>query len=230
LGHPPSFITDNDPGTRFTFLCRMIALKAPNLKSVVNNYTKDEYIQVTEELCTHLHTPSPLKIAEAVSSWSKTHDTLIALMEEDRIFRFSKMDMPVRLLFARYITFNRDKAKHPEILCWPGAWLAGKRVSAEGEAIFQRNYALFVDKEDDNGIFPVELPGRDPAIVHETFNQFYAWIVNYDLISQWTVAEGPFNYNFDWLSTAHDPAHVKDWVANGFEHVFGIYPDKFEIL
>ncbi len=230
LVHPPSFITDNDPGMRFTFLCRMIALKAPHLKTVVNNYSKDEYVQVTEELCAHLHTPPPLKIAQAVTAWSQTQDTLVALMEEDRIFRFSKIDMPVRLLFARYITFNRDKAKYPEILCWPGAWLAGKRVSADGEAIFQRNCALFVDKEDDDGIFPVELPGRDPAIVHETFNQFYGWIVNYDLITQWIVEEGPFTYNYEWLSKAHDPADVKDWVANGFKHIFGVHPDDLEIL
>ena len=148
LASPPTFITDNDPGTRFTYLSRVIALKAPHLKAAVKKYSKDEYIQVTEELCNLLRTPPPLKIAETVANWSQTQDRLSALMEEDWIFRFSKVDMPARLLFARYIAFNRDKAQRPETLCWPGAWLAGERASAEGEAIFRRNCVLFVGKED----------------------------------------------------------------------------------
>ena len=230
LVSPPTFITDNDPGTRFTYLSRMIALKAPHLKNTVKDYSRDEYVQVTQELCNLMRTPPPLKVAETVADWSQTHDKLIALMEEDRVFRFSNVDMPARLLFARYITFNRDKAQRPEILCWPGAWFAGKRASADSEAIFRRNGALFVDKEDDDGIFPAELPGRDSTIVHETFNKFYGWIVNYDLISQWIIAEGPFKYEYEWLSTAHDPADVSDWAAKGFEHIFGVHPDKFEIL
>ena len=87
-----------------------------------------------------------------------------------------------------------------------------------------------MDKEDDDGIFPIEMPGRDSDIVHETFNLFYAWVVNYDLISQWTVAEGPFNYDYRWLSKAYGPTEVKEWTANGFASVFGEHPDRFEIL
>jgi hypothetical protein len=230
LVSPHTFITDNDPGTRFTFLCRMIALRAPHLKTAVKHYSRDEYIQVTEVLGNLLRTPTPLKIAQTVSDWSETHDRLITLMEENRMFRFSDVDMPARLLFARYIAFNRDKALRPEVLCWPGAWLAGTRASAEGELIFCRNRALFLDKEEDDGIFPAELPDKDPTIVHETFTKFYGWIVNYDLISQWIIADGPFRYEYEWLSTAHDPAAVKDRTARGFEHVFHVHPDDFEIL
>ena len=230
LVSPPSFITDNDPGTRFTYLCRMIKLKAPFLKAAVRNYSKEEYTEVTESLCAHLYTPAPLTIARAVAAWSATKDTLVALMEEDRIFRSSKADMPLRLLFARYLTYNVDKARYPEILCWPGAWLAGERVSGKGEAIFRRNQALFVDKEDADGIFPIEMPGRNPDIVDETFNQFYTWIVNYDLISQWIVDEGAFKYDYRWLSTIHGPKEVKDWAANAFARLFGEHPDRFEIV
>ena len=81
-------------------------------------------------------------------------------------------DMPARLLFARYINFNRDKSQRPEILCWPGAWFAGDSASDEGMAIFDRNRALFVDKEHDDGIFPAVLADKDPEIVHDTFNKF----------------------------------------------------------
>ena len=227
---PTTFVSDNDPGTRFAFLCRMVALKAPDLKSAIRNYSRQEYLEVTERLCALLHTPAPLTIARVVTAWSNTKQTLVALMEEDQIFRFSAANMPLRLLFARYLTYSRDKAQHPEILCWPGAWLAGDRASSLGVEVFSRNQALFMDKEDDDGVFPAEVPGRDADIVDETFNLFYAWIVNYDLVSQWTVEEGPFRYPYRWLSTAHDPKKMEEWVANGFARVFGEYPDRFEIL
>ena len=227
---PPTFVSDNDPGMRFAFFCRMVALKAPYLKSAIRNYSTQEYLEATERLCAILHTPTPLKIARAVTAWSNDRPTLIALMEEDRVFRFSAANMPLRLLFARYLTYCRDKVRHPEILCWPGAWLAGDRASSVGVEVFGRNQALFVDKEDDDGVFPINVPGRDVDIVDETFNLFYTWIVNYDLVSQWTVKEGPFRYPYGWLSTAHGPKEMEEWAANGFAPVFGEHPDRFEIL
>ena len=227
---PPTFISDNDPGMRFVFFCRMVALKAPYLKSAIRNYSIQEYLEATERLCDLLHTPTPLAMAKAITAWSNDRPTLIALMEEDRVFRFSPKNMPLRLLFARYITYCRDKVRHPEILCWPGAWLAGDRASAVGVGVFGRNQALFVDKEDDDGVFPINIPGRDVDIVNETFNLFYAWIVTYDLVSQWTVEEGPFRYSYRWLSTAHGPKEMKEWAANKFVPIFGEHPDRFEIL
>ena len=88
LVSPRTFVSDNDPGMRFAFLCRMIPLKAPYLTTVARNYSREEYIQVTEELCARLCTPAPLRIARAVAAWSNTQDTLVALMEEDRTFQF----------------------------------------------------------------------------------------------------------------------------------------------
>ena len=230
LRFPPAFISDNDPGMRFAFFCRMVTLEAPYLRSAIRNYSRREYLETTERLCGLLHTPTPLKVARAVTAWSNDKPTLISLMEEDRNFRFSAANMPLRLLFARYLTYNRDKARHPEVLCWPGAWLAGDRASSVGVEVFGRNQAMFVDKEDDDGVFPIDLPGRDADIVNETFNLFYAWIVNYDLILQWTVQEGPFRYPYRWLSTAQGLKEMKEWAANGFSQVFGEHPDRFEIL
>ena len=230
LRFPPTFVSDNDPGMRFAFFCRMVALEAPYLRSAIRNYSRQEYLEATEQLCALLHVPAPLKAARAVTAWSNDKPTLIALMEEDRTFRLSAANMPLRLLFARYLTYNRDKARHPEILCWPGAWLAGDRTSPVGVEVFGRNQAVFVDKEDDDGVFPIDIFGRDADIVDETFNLFYACIVNYDLISQWTVQEGPFRYPYRWLSTAHGQKEVKEWAANGFLKLFGEHPDGFEIL
>lgn len=230
LVFPETFLSDNDPGTRFVFLCRMVALKAPHLKSAISSYSRDEYIQVTEELCQLLITPSPLSIAQQVTEWSKTKSRLTELMEEDRVFRFSPQDMPARLLFARYINFNRDKFQSPEMLCWPGAWFAGKRCSGEGMALFDRNRALFTDKEHDDGIFPALLPDKDEKTVQDTFNKFYGWIANYELISQWIAQTGPFDYGYEWLSKTNKLAEVRNWAAGGFEHIFGVHPDRFELL
>ena len=92
--------------------------------------------------------------------------------------------------------------------------------------IYRRNQALFVDKEDDDGIFPIYVPGRDHDSVHETFNQFYDWIVSYDLISQWIDIEGSFKYDYRWLSTTHGPDKMKGWAAEDFAHSFGVHPDE----
>ena len=162
--------------------------------------------------------------------WSDSEDKLKALVEEDRVFRFSETNMPLRFLFARYLAYNRDKVHYPEILCWPGAWMAGERLCRDSETIYRRNRALFVDKEDDDGIFPIYIPGRARHDVDETFNQFYDWIVSYDLASQWIEKEGPFEYGYKWLSTTHGPDKMKGWVAEGFAHSFGVHPDEFEIL
>ena len=230
LRSPRTFINDNDPATRFWCLCRMIALKSPFLKDAVRHYSREEYLQITETLCGHLYTPTPLEIANTLIDWSNTKDTLVALMEEDRRFQFSETNMPIRLLFSRHLSFSHDRASYPEILCWPGAWLAGDRVSENSKSIFERNRPLFVDKENDDGIFPVIPENRDPSSVQDTFNQFYAWILNYHLITQWMIHDGPFRFDYRWLSQAHEPSEVEQWAANGFSAIVGEHPDRFEIL
>lgn len=160
LTSPSTFITDNDPGMRIMFLCRMIALKAPRLKNLVKEYSAEEYLEVTEQLSKLLLTPSPMAIAHAVVKWSEEQNAMISLMKEEEAFQFSPMDMPARLLLSRYIVFNRDKVRRPEFMCWPGAWMAGERAETSGKEILDRNMALLVDREDDNGIFPAIVPGK----------------------------------------------------------------------
>jgi hypothetical protein len=48
--------------------------------------------------------------------------------------------------------------------------------------------------------------------------------------SQWIEKEGPFEYDYKWLSTTHGPDKMKRWAAEGFAHSFGVHPDEFEIL
>lgn len=227
---PQNFISENDPGTRFTFLSAMIAREAPYLKRLVKVYSKEEYLEITGKVCELMRTPSPISISQSMVHWADNHEPLIALMKEEEAFAFSPMDMPGRLLLSRFIVFNRDKAERPEFMCWPGAWMAGDRADNHGENIINRNMALFMDKEEDGGVFPAIPLNKEAKAVHATFEQFYTWIVNYEITSQWIAGNGPFQYNLEWLSTSHHPAEIEEWAKNNFQQVFDVHPDKFEIL
>ena len=56
---PSTFVSDNDPGTRFAFLCRVVAQEAACLKSAIRNYSAQEYQEASERLCAVLRTPTP---------------------------------------------------------------------------------------------------------------------------------------------------------------------------
>jgi hypothetical protein len=124
----------------------------------------------------------------------------------------------------------QDKVRYPEILCWPGAWFAGRRVSNAAVELFDRHGALFVDREDDDGIFPRIVPGRDLAAVQGTFDAFYASNVTYDMTRQWIAKSGPFDYAYSWLSQKHSAEEMRTFANTHFEHAFGVNPDSAEIL
>jgi hypothetical protein len=73
-------------------------------------------------------------------------------------------------------------------------------------------------------------PGKDDAVVHDTFSNFYAWNVTYDLVRQWIIQDGPFRYEYKWLSHSEPPEVIKEWAARNFESVWSIRPGAFEIL
>jgi hypothetical protein len=62
--------------------------------------------------------------------------------------------------------------------------------------------ALFLDKADDDGIFPRIFPDKDEATVYRTFNTFYSFNVSYQLTRQWIWTPGPFEYGYRWLSSS----------------------------
>jgi hypothetical protein len=138
--------------------------------------------------------------------------------------------LPVHLMFAHYLAFCADKFVRPEFFCWPGAWMAGERLSNDVKALFGRHEAPFMDKADDGGIYPRLVPGKDEKAVHETFENFYAVNVAYDLTRQWITQPGPFSYDYRWLSSAGAEADMKNFGARHFEKIYGVDPDTIEIL
>ena len=219
-----------DPGHRF--LALSIAIRNhPELAAAVREHSREEYAHLSEVLSKSLGTASPLAVVETVSEWEAKSDRLKALIAEYRTFAFGPENQAVRLLFAHFLSFCRDKLDRPEFFCWPGAWLVGEeRVSPDIGAVFERQAAPFIDKEDDDGIFPREMPDRDDQTVHATFTAFYGMNVIYDMTRQWVAMRGEFDYNYRWLSTTLTASELRKWVADQFETVYGAHPDLFQIL
>lgn len=108
--------------------------------------------------------------------------------------------------------------------------MAGERLSDEIEILFRRHEAPFMDKAEDDGIYPRLMPGKDERAIQDAFENFYAVNVAYDLTGQWIAQHGPFQYDYRWLSSKGAEADMKNFGARHFEKIYGVHPDDFEIL
>ena len=229
ITHFESFIESTDPGIRFFFLCRLIAKIFPNFKGHIKQYSNAEYTEVSEALSEAMVCRSPVSAAHKVVCWSKECPQLIELMKQGEAFSFSQTNLPVRVVFERFIKFCEDKVKNPEFLCWPGAWAAGERCGEEFMKTFDRHQALFTSTIDGD-IYPRHFPDKDERLVQSTFEAFYAWNIMYDLGRQWITEEGAFRYFFFWLSNKPGLDEYRDWAADLFRNSFGVGPNEFEVL
>ncbi len=227
--HFESFIESTDPGIRFFLLCRLIAMKFPNFKRQIKGYSKSEYIEISETLSEAMACRSPLSAAQTIVNWSTESPQLRDLIMQGETFSFSQTNLPVRVVFERFIKFCEDKVKNPEFFCWPGAWAAGERCSEHFMETFYAHEALFTSKVDDD-IYPRRFPEKDERLVQSTFDAFYAWNIMYDLCRQWIIEEGEFRYFFFWLSNKIGLDEYCSWAAHLFRNSFGVLPDEFEIL
>lgn len=119
---------------------------------------------------------SPLSVAATIARWARDSGTLNSLMEEHRSSDYQAVNLPVGLLFSHFLAYNQDKFLKPEFFCWPGAWMAGARVSPEIEEVFDRHLAPFIDTADDGGIYPRLMAGKTEGAIQEAFENFYAII------------------------------------------------------
>ncbi len=227
--HFESFIESTDPGTRFIYLCRIIATQHSSLKTKIVEYSKEEYIEVCEILCKSIVTATPLDIAHKVVSMSEQSAGLIKLLKEGETFCFFDENLPIRVIYDRFIRYNKDKIKSPHLFCWAGVWAAGKKCSEEFMELFLEHQSLFSDKADGD-IYPRSFPDKEEKIVQKTFDSFYSWNTSYDLCRQWIVDEGPFNYDYFWLTSKHSMEELSQWAKRNFEAAYKVNPDEFEIF
>lgn len=108
--------------------------------------------------------------------------------------------------------------------------MGGKRLSTDAMTLFDRHGALFVDKEDDDGVYPRLLAGRSEKDVQETFDDFYMNNVIYDLTRQWITQLGPFTYDYRWLSQKGSAEEIRDFAERSFEGVYGVRPSNVDVL
>ncbi|KXF75264.1 hypothetical protein ATN84_18490 [Paramesorhizobium deserti] len=228
--HFRSFITDTDPGARFMMLATLIRIQCPWTTTAIRHYSREEYVAVTSELARYSLNASPLEIAAACTDWIREDAALHGLMGELETFDFKVGNTPVRVLFSHFLAFMQDKLATPEFFCWPGAWMAGERVSEHALFLFDRHGALFIDKEDDDGIFPRLVSGRSEESVQNVFDSFYAANVTYDMTDQWIQKPGRFNYNYRWLSQNGTREEMKTFADRHFEMIYGAHPDDASIL
>ena len=74
------------------------------------------------------------------------------------------------------------------------------------------------------------LKGFPDAIEAGLLDNFYMWVSMYEMTRQWLVDEGPFEYDYNWLTSKFTSAEIKAWADSGFEKSTGVHPDTFSIL
>ncbi|WBY07732.1 hypothetical protein PIB19_21005 [Sphingomonas sp. 7/4-4] len=224
-----TFVWDADPGTRFMLMCKQARSECPEVFSLIIGYTRAEYEEASTKLCSTIREIPPLAIAAEFDRWSATPE-FAPLMEQYRAYAFDSSNLVPRMLFSHFLAFMRDKYRRPEFFCWPGPWMAGKRVSTEAVDLFERHGALFVDKEHDDGVFPRLIKGRDERDLHKAFEEFYAHNTVFNLTRQWITTPGPFTYNFRWLSQTESPRVIQDYCDRVFASVYDVRPGDAELL
>lgn len=223
-----TFIESVDPGVRFYFLCSKVKNEHPEVKNTIVKYSSSEYFDVSSKLSKSILCFSPLDASQLISKWAREEEQIIKLMEEERTFQFSDENLPIRLMFSRFIRFQQDKLSNPEFFCWPGFHSAGN-VTEKNLRLFKEHQALFTDKSDGD-IYPSLIEGKDEANIIDTFNKFYSWVSTYDLTRQWISEDGDFDYDFFWLTSKYGMNDLEEWADHYFSQMYGESSKGFKIL
>ena len=222
-------ILDVDVGVRFTRLCLSVK-ELPHLKQSITEYSKEEYIAVSEKLTEAAGYDHPMEGLNAVLKWLEKAPGLSKLMEEYRTFEYEPMNLPIRLFLSHFVALCQDKVKHPEFFCWPGVYMAGDKSNNDIREIWLRHLSLFSDRGDKEGVYPRSWPNRAEKAVIDSFQRFYGAMALYDLTRQWLLKDGPFVCDFRWLTENYDQGHAEAWGNATFKQVYGVTLDDFEIV
>lgn len=229
---PSALIWSTDPAWRFIFLCRSSKEEGSAFKRSIQTYSAQEYWEVSQRLSDLLLSPGPRQLAEAVSRYADTHPAWNQLMEEDRTFEYREGNFPIRVLLGRFTRVQRDRLKAPQFFCWPGMCLTSFRQALDSETVlslFSEHEALFLDRADKD-VYPRLVPGKDEKTLQRLLDEFYSWVSMYEMTRQWLVEDGPFDYDYGWLTSKFTNSEIKDWADNTFKVGTGVHPDTFSVL
>ena len=228
LVHFESFLESNNPGVRFLWFSRQIA-ESPRYLKMLRRLTAEEYLEVSTALCDSLVCKNPFEISRYVWSWVSQSDTLKSLLEEERTYEFREVNFPVRVCFAKFLRFAEDRLRRPEFFCWPAMhFFEGGPIDvtlADSKKLFDRHKPMFL--ANLGGEIRPSLSGRDETAVSKMFNTFFGANIVYDMVRQWTVRNGPFEYDYSWLTETYTPELIKPFADGLFKSAFGVEPDRF---
>jgi len=223
------FINNTDPGIRFIRLCTIIKDKAPEVKYQIVDYSTSEYYNICIKICTLMGIPTPMDISNEIVKWSKSFESLILLMEEEKIFDFKNENFPIRLIFSRFIRFQEDKLKNPAFFCWAGMHMTEKQYIVDANELFDEHQALYRDGIDAD-IYPSIIPNKDEKLITKTMNEFYTWVTLYGLVKQWIMEDGDFKYDYLWLTSKFTQSETREWAKSIFKQKYNCSPDEFESI
>lgn len=223
-----NFYLEADPGIRFAMLCKAV-IKDPSLRELVQEYSAVEYQDLARRLggLSGLgdHLADLGRFREQVEGSKDAQ----ALMDEHKNFQFRDRNIVLKLLTGEFISFVNDRIDYPEFFCWAGYWLnqGGSQVPRE---LWLSHLSLFSDKADDDALYPRKHPGRAEQDVLETFNQFFASMILYDLTRQWVLLPGPFKLEYSWLTLDADDPGFHERVNGVFRKHYDVNLADFSIL
>lgn len=229
---PSALVWSTDPAWRFLFLCRFANKEGSGFKHSIQTYSAEEYWKVSQRLSDLILSPSPRDLAEAIARYADEHPAWNLLMEEDRTFEYREGNFPIRVLLGRFTRLQRDKLTAPQLFCWPGMCLASYRQALDSETVislFSEHEALFLNRPDLD-VYPRLVPGKDEKTLQRLLDDFYTWVSMYEMTRQWLVDDGPFEYDYSWLTSKFSSSEVKEWADRHFQMSTGIHPDDFSIL
>ena len=215
---------------RFTLICLNIAKNAIDFRNKIKCYSKEEYILLSKELCESIGCKCSYESISTVLNWAKKESVIQILIEEQEL-KFSKDNLPIRLLFSKYLRFQEDKFKYPNVFCWFGLHAKSGSPNIDFKVVnslYLKHHALFIE-DYDGEIKPVIFEGRIEENIIETFNAFYNFTILYDLILKWIYEEGEFNLNYKWLVNKR-AEEFKPIIYNEFNKLFGISICDINIL
>lgn len=215
-----NFIIKNDPGIRFTLLCKKISENPKYFSCQIADYSKEEYIILSKELSISIGCKCPYESISEVLKWD-TNDTVKKILKEEEEAAYSNENLPIRLIFSKYFRFQEDKFKYPNIFCWAGYCLSNLSSDFDvANALYQKHHALFMD-DVDGEIKATIFQGKEEAKLLESFNNFYAYNILYDLTLKWVIEDGEFNFDYKWLAGERSETFIPG-IKENFKKLFGI--------
>ncbi len=211
------FVYEVHPGYRFQRAVGYLAEAAPALASALHRLDANEYAEVAGQICEGCGWRTPQQVASAVAGFPGRAAGMQTLAHELRTNRFQRGYLPVRLLYALHLAHMEDKARSPEVFCWPG-WrhlitddAAEEQVRAWQETIL-RNGPAFVAKGMQRRVEYALRPGAEDLTMPA--NNYFLWQVFFDQVRQLVSKEGPLSYGYTWLDPARDEAYYRELIES----------------